>query len=236
LRDGNKKPALDSKRSQKNSNFGHDRVLSIRNFMLMTTTPSNYSFTVFVQRPWSDQNPSKRAYHSIFNRYLFIITSVLCMLSFVLVFYIFSLLDSSFRSSHLVPYPLSLLFPVSCIPSLFYIRSSLDPVCLFSSVVYFLSPVFSLLVFLTYLILSILNPLYRHYILPPFFFILNLFACVLSTVPCLQSSILTAVLKFYKTTHQWFEPMSSGLYICFEIGKRIRFGIGVGAFFGCLQL
>jgi hypothetical protein len=34
----------DSKRSKKKSNFGHDRVLSIRNFMLTTTAPSNYSF------------------------------------------------------------------------------------------------------------------------------------------------------------------------------------------------
>jgi hypothetical protein len=36
--------AVDSRRSPKISNFGNDEVLSIRNFMMMPKTPSNYSF------------------------------------------------------------------------------------------------------------------------------------------------------------------------------------------------
>jgi hypothetical protein len=67
-------PAPDSKRSPKISNFGHDRALSIRNITLMMTTPSNYSFEhlCYGHDPWSkSQKASKRAYHSIFNRYLF---------------------------------------------------------------------------------------------------------------------------------------------------------------------
>jgi hypothetical protein len=37
-------PAPDQKKNPEIPNFGHDRALSIRNFMLMTATPSNYSF------------------------------------------------------------------------------------------------------------------------------------------------------------------------------------------------